>query len=488
MADQEDEVKLEPEAAEDQEVQVKPEELRTEYASPEAPLHLVHPTTRRARRIRWPDAPILDNGVNPTFEDWAWHIRVKCQKDYPVTRDQINYACIRTTGVAAACLRPRRAIIVDLDDLIDHISFLGDPDPRQTASNKLYSLVQEEDEAFATFWPKFATLIVELDYPEWAKVDQLSGKLNLRLRKVWDLQVPRPATLLAARAFLHQVDANQRATEELFALRAEKPTEKPPSAPQFHAKCLGPTPADSPSSRSKSVAPAPPNPPISLGSINAIEIVDETPLNQPLDSRQSHHCRRCPEKFSSNTKLHQHITAHHKNQAEQRIKALEQENKEKTQAWAAEKAALQAQVAAVSRQSSPPAHRIRVVLPPSPPVSTPPSPPPPACTVPIPREFSVTVPASPARNGRSHEKFSWNKRPASMTIHQLFKKFGSSWLGTCSVRFGPIRFHYSNGQIPARLSANRSGQLGASNTNRVSLRISRTAALPPRPTITEKPA
>ncbi|KAL8811166.1 MAG: hypothetical protein Q9223_007589 [Gallowayella weberi] len=556
MADQEDEVKLE--AAEDQEVEVKLEELRNEPGSPEAhldlhpnpPLQLVRPA-RRAR-IRWPDAPILDDGVNPTFEDWAWHVRVKCERDYPDADDQINYACIRTAGIAAACLRPRMANtsvitrgkpFVDLDDLIDHLSFLGDPDPRQTASDKLYSLFQEDNEPFATFWPKFATLIVELtDYPERAKVNELSGKLNLRLRKAWDLQVPRPETLLAARAYLHQVDANQRATDELFASRllpqmhAEKPTEKPPekplTLPQSRAESPGNPAAFSLPSRplaSPLSPPATPELPVSLGSINVVEIVDEiapTPVvHHQMGSRQPHQCRRCPEKFSSNTKLHQHVTAHHTQQRvekspkgptatspaspsksvlptspgalpvrqlyEQRIKILEQENKEKTQAWAAEKAALQAQIAAAPRRLSPPAHKIRVALPPSPPASRPPSPPatpphsPQACTPEIRREISATAPATvpvpPAGNSRLHEKFSWNKRWASITIHQLFEKFGTSWPGNpCSVRNRPIRFKRSNHQIPACSSVKYVGQSRDSNANRTRLRTSLTAPLSPR--------
>ncbi|KAL8801089.1 MAG: hypothetical protein Q9200_007052 [Gallowayella weberi] len=576
MADQEDEVKLE--AAEDQEVEVKLEELRNEPGSPEAhldlhpnpPLQLVRPA-RRAR-IRWPDAPILDDGVNPTFEDWAWHVRVKCERDYPDADDQINYACIRTAGIAAACLRPRMANtsvitrgkpFVDLDDLIDHLSFLGDPDPRQTASDKLYSLFQEDNEPFATFWPKFATLIVELtDYPERAKVNELSGKLNLRLRKAWDLQVPRPETLLAARAYLHQVDPNQRATDELFASRllpqmhAEKPTEKPPekplTLPQSRAESPGNPAAFSLPSRplaSPLSPPATPELPVSLGSINVVEIVDEiapTPVvHHQMGSRQPHQCRRCPEKFSSNTKLHQHVTAHHTQQRvekspkgptatspaspsksvlptspgalpvrqlyEQRIKILEQENKEKTQAWAAEKAALQAQIAAASRRLSPPAHKIRVALPPSPPASRPPSPPatPPhspqashAFEPPWPQQhyleltFLVVIDPHKLIGQQVHHRARCHGH--RRYVHQEFvETFSSMAPATIDSPAQDSQLHekfLSNPRAPTCVSQPRRyeknaypGQSGASGSNRTSLRTSPLAALPPRPAVSEIP-
>ncbi|KAL8809366.1 MAG: hypothetical protein Q9223_007935, partial [Gallowayella weberi] len=98
----------------------------------------------RHHHIKWPDAPILTNGIDPTFEEWAQAVKVKCDHDYPGhIVFQVNYAKNRTGGVAADFLRPRtRADTTqpfdDLDDLLEYLEgFMVDPDRRATASAQL---------------------------------------------------------------------------------------------------------------------------------------------------------------------------------------------------------------------------------------------------------------------------------------------------------------------------------------------------------------
>ena len=42
---------------------------------------------------KWPDAPILTDGISPTFEAWAQKVVQKTDRTYSDPQDQIDYAC-----------------------------------------------------------------------------------------------------------------------------------------------------------------------------------------------------------------------------------------------------------------------------------------------------------------------------------------------------------------------------------------------------------
>ena len=208
-----------------------------------------------------------------------------------------------------------------------------------------------------------------------------------------------------------------------------------------------------------------------------------------------HECKRCPERFSSNSQLHRHIDAHH--------------TKKSTEI---SPPASPAPPATPTRHSAPSAP----LAPPSPP-STPklvPSPHPlpvPAPTVPEKpspaaqtventppqtplREIPSPTPKLPTKTAKLHETFPRIYLPpqkrAYMTIAQLFTKFGSSWPNSaCSKPGRPIRklnptapiWNPSNASKSSQSDASKSNCASASTNSTFSMFSTIPASLPPKP-------
>ena len=190
-----------------------------------------------------------------------------------------------------------------------------------------------------------------------------------------------------------------------------------------------------------------------------------------------------------------------------RCEQLEQENKEKSQAWAKEKAEMQAQIAAVSLPPSPPPSPPPHASPPPPtksrqkstkktekhekPPPTPPATPIKTTTSPptspqAPTSSSSTPPPTyaqvasrelssdtPTKHAKPHETSPLNpqaptytpphrRQKACMNMDDLFKKFGPS--AQCSNSNWPIKFKRSNGSFPAGSNAKLPGQSHAWNS------------------------
>ena len=208
-----------------------------------------------------------------------------------------------------------------------------------------------------------------------------------------------------------------------------------------------------------------------------------------------HECKRCPERFSSNSQLHRHVSAQH--------------TKKSVENPSTSRSASPAPPATPTRHSAPSA-------PPSPP-STPklvPSPHPlpvPAPTVPEKpspaaqtventppqtplREIPSPAPKLPTKTAKLHETFPRIYLPpqkrAYMTIAQLFTKFGSSWPNSaCSKPGRPIRklnptapiWNPSNASKSSQSDASKSNCASASTNSTFSMFSTIPASLPPKP-------
>ncbi|KAL8997941.1 MAG: hypothetical protein Q9188_006203 [Gyalolechia gomerana] len=117
------------------------QQLKTAQAqrdeSPVGSKSSVHAEHHHAK-AKWPDAPILTNGENPTFEAWAQKVVQKTDRSYPDRQDQIDYACSRVGGQAEAFLAPRVRVgtpmpFTSRDEVLDFLhEIMADPNPRQT--------------------------------------------------------------------------------------------------------------------------------------------------------------------------------------------------------------------------------------------------------------------------------------------------------------------------------------------------------------------
>ena len=178
-------------------------------------------------------------------------------------------------------------------------------------------------------------------------------------------------------------------------------------------------------------------------------------------------CKRCPERFSSNSQLHRHISAQHTK------KSIE-----------TPPTSYQAPPPPLPPPSSPNIPKSTPSPPPSP-VLAPTVPEkalpaaqtiedaprtPPQTPTPSPRrEIFSSAPKPPAKTVKVHETsphiFPSPHKRAYMTIAQLLSKFGSSWTNACSELYQPIRKLDPTAPIWTPVNASKSSQSGAFKSN-----------------------
>ena len=207
-------------------------------------------------------------------------------------------------------------------------------------------------------------------------------------------------------------------------------------------------------------------------------------------------CKRCPERFSSNSQLHRHIDTHH-------TKKTVETPPVSRPASPAPQAPTQAPPSPPSTAKPAPSPINSPVLPPIMPEkpsfraqtveNAPPTPPqtPPRTPTPSPyREISAPASKSPAKTAIPHETSPRIYLPphkrAYMTIAQLFTKFGSTWNSACSKSNRPIRKLDPTAPVWTPSNASKLDQSGSFKSNCTSASAFSTvstkpASLPPKP-------
>ncbi|KAL9032766.1 MAG: hypothetical protein Q9180_006319, partial [Flavoplaca navasiana] len=101
-------------------------------------------------RVKWPDAQKLKGDDDPSFTMWLQQIITKCNKDFPLEADRIDYAISRTAGRVSAYIEPFLAVGMEplsFEELIQKLcDYLEDPDPESTARQKLEGMKQKNEQ------------------------------------------------------------------------------------------------------------------------------------------------------------------------------------------------------------------------------------------------------------------------------------------------------------------------------------------------------
>ena len=197
------------------------------------------PRAQSSRRphIKWPDAPILTDGNDPTFDEWELKIQAKCKKDFHSDDDKKEYILSRTGGQVSKYLLPhvRRGALHPFKTSEEVLEFIEqqicDPDRRGTARSKLHDLRQGTD-SFGAFYAEFAAHIAELGYGQRSQVDELVDRVSDRLRHQYAVSDNQPTTLVAARAFFQRLDNNLRSHDKMKASRQSRSAPAAPTKPK----------------------------------------------------------------------------------------------------------------------------------------------------------------------------------------------------------------------------------------------------------------
>lgn len=152
---------------------------------------MVLPSTRSHRSIRFPDPPVLTDGIDPSYDEWTLKMQNKLEANldhFPTLRLQIGYIQNRLAGEASRHVYPRlregsRQQIkhpLEIFRVLEQI--FADPNRRKTARREFKQLYQKND-SFAVFWAKFQRLIVDLTMDEETLIDELRDRVNISLKQ-----------------------------------------------------------------------------------------------------------------------------------------------------------------------------------------------------------------------------------------------------------------------------------------------------------------
>lgn len=194
--------------------------------------------------VKVPDAPVLTDGAEPSYDDWVMKIehKLKANADhFPSAQHKIGYIQNRLGGFASRQVLPRlrkeslnrirrpEQIFEVLDE-----SF-ADPDRRKTARREFHSLYQNRN-SFAAFWSDFRRISVDLGLDEQTLVDELRERVNGRMKTAM-VQDIGPTTLAALARRCRQYERN------LIDADAQKPSfaQKPPFVQRSNLSAPTPT-------------------------------------------------------------------------------------------------------------------------------------------------------------------------------------------------------------------------------------------------------
>ena len=173
------------------------------------------------RSQKLPDPPLLDDGSEPTWEDWVGKMKAKLSvnKDhYPTEIARMGYVLSRLSGKAAQHTESRSPYGFSVADpyhdvneiLKDLREIYEDPDKQRNYRRAYIELIQGS-KRFSDFYVEFRRLFTFFKYGEAQCIDDLRDKISLRLQASLSSQMVQPDLLSIMKTYLIRLDNKQRA-------------------------------------------------------------------------------------------------------------------------------------------------------------------------------------------------------------------------------------------------------------------------------------
>lgn len=175
------------------------------------------------RSPKLPDPPILDDGSEPTWEEWIGKMLAKLavnEDHYPTEIARMGYVLSRLSGKAAqhtesrspygfSITNPYRSANEILEDLKE---IYEDPDKPRNYRRAYIDLIQGS-KRFSEFYIEFRRLSTFLGYGETQCMDDLRDKISPRLQSALSSQMVQPDSLSTMKTYLIRLDNEQRAAK-----------------------------------------------------------------------------------------------------------------------------------------------------------------------------------------------------------------------------------------------------------------------------------
>ena len=173
------------------------------------------------RSQKLPDPPLLDDGTEPTWDNWIGKMKAKLsvnEDHYPTETARMGYVLSRLSGRAAqhtesrspyglSVANPYRTANEILEDLKE---IYEDPDKPRNYRRAYIDLTQGLSR-FSDFYVEFRRLSTFLGYGETQCMDDLRDKISPRLQASLSSQMVQPDSLSTMKTYLIRLDNEQRA-------------------------------------------------------------------------------------------------------------------------------------------------------------------------------------------------------------------------------------------------------------------------------------
>ena len=182
-----------------------------------------HSASEGQRSQKLPDPPLLDDGSEPTWDNWLGKMRAKLSVNrdhFPEEADRMGYVLSRLSGRAAQHTESRSPYgpaVIDpyqtADDILEDLKEIyEDPDKPRNYRRAYIDLLQGS-KRFSDFYVEFRRLSTFLGYGETQCMDDLRDKISPRLQASLSSQMVQPDSLSTMKAYLIRLDNEQRAAK-----------------------------------------------------------------------------------------------------------------------------------------------------------------------------------------------------------------------------------------------------------------------------------
>ncbi len=253
-------------ASQDEAVQLKSQvqELQTQLRSRRdgTPSSVQVQTGRRSGKM--PHPPMLDDGTDPTWDDWISKMTNKLEINYDhyeSEQSRIAYVHSRTQGKAAKIVYARthrlttnpyrtvEEILTDLEESFD------DPDREGNYVREFRVLTQGQQQRFVEFFMDFRRLATHLELSDKMMIHDLKEKIQPRLRSAWANSGADLDTVSKLRSYLTKVDNEHRAMKEIKVTKEKEVSKEANRSKASKQVTFAVTPRDSYQNRRQSPNP-----------------------------------------------------------------------------------------------------------------------------------------------------------------------------------------------------------------------------------------
>ena len=173
------------------------------------------------RSQKLPDPPLLDDGTEPTWDNWIGKMKAKLsvnEDHYPTETARMGYVLSRLSGRAAQHTESRSPYGISVanpyctaNEILEDLKEIYEDLDKPRNYRRAYIELIQGPKRFSDFYIEFRRLSTFLGYGETQCMDDLRDKISPRLQASLSSQMVQPDSLSTMKTYLIRLDNEQRA-------------------------------------------------------------------------------------------------------------------------------------------------------------------------------------------------------------------------------------------------------------------------------------